>query len=816
MALQTSGPIKLSEIQAEFGGTNPISISEYYRGLEVPEAPQNQSVPTSGTISMSDFYGTVDQSFVLSRSATSIFEGQSVTITLTTVGIANDTQVPYTISGTGITAGDISVPLTGIFTVQSGTATLIITAEHDGVIENTETFTLSLDNGADSISVSILAPTFSLLRSASTINEGQSITITLNTQGIPNNTQIPYTVTGIDSDDLSSGSLTGNFTIVSGTATQSFTMANDFKTEGTETATLTLSSPGSGSRSWTIIDTSVPTFALSRSAASIFEGQSVTITLSTQGIANGTTVPYTIFGTDITDSDISPSSLTGNFTVQDGTATTTITALHDSVNENTETFTLRLDNLAASTTVSILAPTLSLSTSASSINENQSVTITLTANGLPNGTKVPYKIRGIDMDNFLNEDNEDLILNPNDFGSTTNDEFGRTVAMNSTRLTVASPGEQYSGITQGGKAYIFDDSGVTLERSIANPDAADGTYFTSNIAMSSSYLLVGMSKNFNNFNNAPSVYVYNLSNGNLVREEVDPNSNETTFFGEGLTITDTQYAVGAPGAFTLGQPRSGKVHVYNTTTSGRTTIDNPQTIAPQDDFFGNDLASNSTYFAATSRGTGRCYIYDWSTKSLFRTIIFATSFTGQMKVAMDDTYIAISSITNQTLKVYNISTGTLLYTKTNPNINTNSSVDFFGDSVHIDSKFVYVGAPREDGVNFSAPDGLVHVYSKVTGDYLGYIRSTITKIGHSIASNNTYLAIGVETALATDPGYAVVHDISNLYDFDGEFTVNNSTGSVTFTVPSIRTTDTLTLSVSHPRPPLSTLTSSINVTVNNV
>ena len=32
MTLQTSGAISLSQVQSEFGGSNPISMSEYYRG----------------------------------------------------------------------------------------------------------------------------------------------------------------------------------------------------------------------------------------------------------------------------------------------------------------------------------------------------------------------------------------------------------------------------------------------------------------------------------------------------------------------------------------------------------------------------------------------------------------------------------------------------------------------------------------------------------------------------------------------------------------------------------------------------------------
>lgn len=49
MTLQSSGPISISQIAAEFGGTTPHSLNEYY-GV-------HPSVPSSGAISMSDFYG---------------------------------------------------------------------------------------------------------------------------------------------------------------------------------------------------------------------------------------------------------------------------------------------------------------------------------------------------------------------------------------------------------------------------------------------------------------------------------------------------------------------------------------------------------------------------------------------------------------------------------------------------------------------------------------------------------------------------------------------------------------------------------------
>ena len=50
MALQSSGPISLSDIAGEFGGSTPHSLSEYYGAAG--------GVPASGAISMDDFYGT--------------------------------------------------------------------------------------------------------------------------------------------------------------------------------------------------------------------------------------------------------------------------------------------------------------------------------------------------------------------------------------------------------------------------------------------------------------------------------------------------------------------------------------------------------------------------------------------------------------------------------------------------------------------------------------------------------------------------------------------------------------------------------------
>jgi len=57
MALQSSGPISINDLKAEFGGTAPDGLDEYYRGgLLVPDIPANLLIPTSGEISLILFY----------------------------------------------------------------------------------------------------------------------------------------------------------------------------------------------------------------------------------------------------------------------------------------------------------------------------------------------------------------------------------------------------------------------------------------------------------------------------------------------------------------------------------------------------------------------------------------------------------------------------------------------------------------------------------------------------------------------------------------------------------------------------------------
>lgn len=66
MVLPSSGQLSMSQIRDEFGGSNPVSLSQYYRGGSLVRnfgsgsGFINGNIPTSGAIKISDFYNAVN------------------------------------------------------------------------------------------------------------------------------------------------------------------------------------------------------------------------------------------------------------------------------------------------------------------------------------------------------------------------------------------------------------------------------------------------------------------------------------------------------------------------------------------------------------------------------------------------------------------------------------------------------------------------------------------------------------------------------------------------------------------------------------
>lgn len=103
MAVKSSGPISMQDLAAEFGGSAPYTMSQFYRGAgRVPTGPTaNNGISTSGAITMSGFYGSV-KGFVFNPV------------------ISADTQ-NYNIRARAVAAGwDGVIPLLANITINSG------------------------------------------------------------------------------------------------------------------------------------------------------------------------------------------------------------------------------------------------------------------------------------------------------------------------------------------------------------------------------------------------------------------------------------------------------------------------------------------------------------------------------------------------------------------------------------------------------------------------------------------------------------------------------------------------------------------------
>lgn len=105
MALPTTS-LSFSALQTEFGGSNPISLSEYYRGgAYVPSGTTSSygTIPTSGSISMGVFRGTQKSTvlindYYLIASVGSVFNGSAYAEIILIGSGANSGKIQYNVS----------------------------------------------------------------------------------------------------------------------------------------------------------------------------------------------------------------------------------------------------------------------------------------------------------------------------------------------------------------------------------------------------------------------------------------------------------------------------------------------------------------------------------------------------------------------------------------------------------------------------------------------------------------------------------------------------------------------------------------------
>lgn len=155
MPVPSSGPISVgATLPGEFGGAAPHSMSEYYRGGGlVPNTGTNAAVPTSGSISMSQFRGAAGGGSALSvgRSPPDITRTRlgsgSGTLTGSVTISASGGTGSYTYSTVWLSGGS-GISITGAATANPGvTSTAVPYTNRTGTLRTT------VSDGVSSVSV---------------------------------------------------------------------------------------------------------------------------------------------------------------------------------------------------------------------------------------------------------------------------------------------------------------------------------------------------------------------------------------------------------------------------------------------------------------------------------------------------------------------------------------------------------------------------------------------------------------------------------------------------------------------------------------
>ena len=342
------------------------------------------SLGTDSTLTVLGLGGGLFQSgnaptYSIVGSATTIQEGGTVNFTVNTTNVGSGTTLYYNIVGNVSAADFVDNLLVGSFEVNNGIGTITKVAAND-ILENelTEGFIVNVSTGSTTGGIvttsspathitNLGLPSYTITPSATSVNEGSSVSFTVNTVNVTG--PLYYSTNGTaNAADFTDNSLTGSFSLVStgsttGVGTIVRSIATDFDTESGEQFSITVrtgstSGPGVTTSSNVTIGDVTPTVNVSESATSVDEGGSVTFTISGSNIPDGNYY-YTIYeeeGTIVssdfnTSAGFDPVNLEGLFSVNNNSGSITINISEDITSEGPDKFKIQIRTGSTSGTV---------------------------------------------------------------------------------------------------------------------------------------------------------------------------------------------------------------------------------------------------------------------------------------------------------------------------------------------------------------------------------------------------------------------------------------------------------------------------------
>lgn len=318
--------------------------------------------------------------------------------------------------------------------------------------------------------------------------------------------------------------------------------------------------------------------------------------------------------------------------------------------------------------------------------------------------------------------------NPDAYGTGLSDYFGRAVSISDSYAIVGAYQEDDAGGANSGKAYIFNPSTGALLRTLNNPNAYSGSaddYFGYAVGISSNYAIVGAYQEDDvGGSSSGKAYIFNPSTGALLHTLNNPNAYGTSAsdrFGRVVAISDSYAVVGADQEDPPADTDGGVLYIFNPSTGALLhALNHPNPYSTSSgDRYPSAVAVSGDYViagdygeedAAGNSGSGRAYIFNASTGTLLHTLdnpnpySTSTSDSFGVSVGISGNYAIVgASLEDETggvssgkAYIFDVSTGTLVYTLNNPNAYGTSADDRFGTSVAISGNYSIVGAFLED------------------------------------------------------------------------------------------------------------------------
>ena len=379
--------------------------------------------------------------YEVTPSSTNVDEGSTINFVVNTENVSIGTTLYYGTlvgaAGSSATSNDLDA-LTGSFNIVSdgtatgGIGTVTRTIASDLLIEGPETFRLVIRTDSTSgtavtftsdVTINDLVPSATVGVSTTSVNEGQSVEFTVNTTNVPNGSTLYFSSGGsAEAADFDDNSLTGSFNVVgtgSSTGIATFTrtlVAEGPGTEGSENFNIVIRNGSTSGAALTTtpsitINDIVPSYNITPSVSTVAEGDSVTFTINTTNVGDGTQLYWREQGSASSSDWVGGSS--GNFLVNNNVGIVTITTRLDWNNE-TEDIILSIRTGSTSGTITTTSSAVTITDtapsnvtvvpSATTVNEGGSVTFTI------NGTNIPdhsskyraYFVGSVSGDDFTN------------------------------------------------------------------------------------------------------------------------------------------------------------------------------------------------------------------------------------------------------------------------------------------------------------------------------------------------------------------------------------------------------------------------------